>query len=263
MKIAFCISGHLRNYAKLKDNFYEFKEYIQQFGAVDTFVSTWNYRNTNNSWSTQHGLNDGNSNTDSITHDLVQNHYQTDSIEILDYDFYDSSYSPLRHDNFSLKIYNWKPDPSIGSGNFGIHNNIIHSTKMFFLIYRSNLLKLNYEYKNNINYDLVFRIRPDMQFFPNEYRKQLVFDAVDTTKIYIPLGHIWTDQFAYGSSLLMNKYANAFMRVSSVYDREIFGDPEAVMKECLLDLIGEHNIIRVPKCGYLLAENPNSHIVYR
>lgn len=263
MKIAFCISGHLRNFIKLKDNYLEFKNFIEQFGQVDTFVSTWNHRNTDNSWSNQHNLNEQNSSLDTITYDIVKKHYDTNYIKILNYDFYDSNFSPLRYENFTTRTYNWNPDPSLGSGKFGIHNNIVHSTKMFFLIYESNILKSYEEFINNQEYNWVFRIRPDMHFFHQQYSKQILLDKIDSTKLYIHDGHIFGDQFAYGSSKLMNKYASAFMRISSANDKDIFGDPETVMHTCLSGLIGESNIIRIPKCGYILAENPNSHIVYR
>lgn len=263
MKIALCISGHLRNYKRLKENFYEFKAFLEKYGHVDTFVITWNNRNAGNSWSVQHGLNEQNSHIEEITHEIVQKHYETSNFEILNYDFFDSNYSPLKYKNFTTKNFHWELSPHIGNPSFGIHNDILISTRMFYLIYRCNILKLYEEFKSKQEYDFVFRIRPDMQFFPNEYHKTLKLDQIEKNKIYIPVGHIWTDQFAYGSSSLMNKYANTFLRISSVHDREIFGDPETVMNECLLELIGSENIIRTPKCGYLLAENPNSHIVYR
>jgi hypothetical protein len=263
MKIAFCISGHLRNYLRLKDNFYEFKNFIKQYGDVDTFVTTYNNRNAPNSWSVQHGLNEENSHNDTITIDMVKDHYDTQNVEILNYYFYDSNFSPLKYTNITDKIYNWKPRPDVGNASYAIHNDVLISTRMFYLIYRANIQKLESEFKNNSEYDIVFRMRPDMQYFPQIYTNQLRLNLIDLNKIYIPDGHIWTDQFGYGSSLLMNKYANTYLRVSSIHDKEIFGDPETVMNECLLDFIGPSNIVRVPKCGYLLAENPNSHITYR
>jgi hypothetical protein len=263
MKIAFCISGHLRNYKRLKENFYEFKRFIEQFGSIDTFVTTYNNRNTTNSWSVQHGLNETDSHKDTITSDMVKEHYQTNNIEILDYNFLDSEFSPLKYTNITCKQFHWQINSNIGNSSYGIHNNIINSTRMFYLIYRCNLQKLYLEYTTNEKYDFVFRMRPDMQFFPQVYGILLRLDQLDRTKIYIPDGHIWTDQFSYGPSDLMNKYANTFLRISGVHDREIFGDPETVMKEALTSLIKDNEIVRVPKCGYLLAENPNSHIVHR
>lgn len=263
MKIAFCISGHLRNYLRLKDNHDEFKNFLKQYGQIDTFVTTYNNRNTANSWSVQHGLNEENSHNDFITEEMVKNHYETDNVEILDYYFYDSNFSPLKYTNLTSEIYNWQPRPNVGNASYAIHNNVLISTRMFYLIYRANIQKLEQEYKNNTEYDIVFRMRPDMQYFPQVYTRQLQLDSIDRHKIYIPEGHIWTDQFAYGSSLLMNKYSNTYLRVSSIHDKGIFGDPETVMNECLLNFIGQENIVRTPKCGYLLAENPNSHIVYR
>ena len=123
--------------------------------------------------------------------------------------------------------------------------------------------KLYAEYQTNKQYDFVFRIRPDMMYFHQAYNILLKLNQLDLTKIYRPDGHIWTDQFAYGSSDLMNKYSNAYLRISDVHDRSIFGDPETVMKEAIENLLGSDNIVRVPKCGYLLAENPNASIVYR
>lgn len=263
MKIAFCISGHLRNYKRLRDNFYEFKRFIEQFGTVDVFITTYNQRNTANSWSVQHGLNEENSHNEIITYDMVKEHYATDNIEILDYSFLDSNFSPLKYTNITYKTFNWQLDSSIGNPAYGIHNNIIHSTKMFYLIHRCNVQKLYLEYKNNIEYDFVFRIRPDLQFFPQAYSSLLRLDQLDRTKIYIPDGHIWTDQFAYGSSTLMNKYANTLLRISQIHDMEIFGDPETVMKDALAKLIQDTEIVRPPKCGYILAENPASSIVHR
>ena len=263
MKIAFCISGHLRNYIRLKDNFYEFKSFVSQFGTVDTFVTTYNNRNTSNSWSVQHGLNDSNSHNEIITEEIVKDHYQTNNVEIIDYNFLDSDFSPLKYTNITTKEFIWNLDPSIGNTSYGIHNNVIMSTRMFYLIYRCNIQKLYAEYQNNQQYDFVFRIRPDMQFFDQAYGELLRLNQLDRIKIYIPEGHFWTDQFAYGYSELMNKYSNAYLRTSSVHDNEIFGDPETVMKEAIENLLGSDNIIRVPKCGYILAENPNASIVYR
>ena len=263
MKIAFCISGHLRNYIRLKNNFYDFKNFISQFGTVDTFVTTYNHRNTNNSWSVQHGLNDIDSHNEIITEEMVKDHYQTNNVEIIDYNFLDSDFSPLKYTNITTKEFVWNLDPSIGNTSYGIHNNVIMSTRMFYLIYRCNMQKLYAEYQTNKQYDFVFRIRPDMMYFHQAYNILLKLNQLDLTKIYIPDGHIWTDQFAYGSSDLMNKYSNAYLRISDVHDRSIFGDPETVMKEAIENLLGSDNIVRVPKCGYLLAENPNASIVYR
>jgi hypothetical protein len=264
MKIAFCISGHLRNYKRLKENFYEFKRFIEQFGSVDTFVTTYNNRNTTNSWSVQHGLNETDSHNDIISLEMVKEHYQTNNVEIIDDQFLSSSFSPLKYTNITYKSFRWELDPSMGNSSYGIHNNIINSTKMFYLIYRCNMQKLYQEYHTNTEYDFVFRMRPDMQFFHQAYSHLLRLDQLDKTKIHVPEGHwAWTDQFAYGSSTLMNKYSNAFLRISGVHDRDIFGEPERVMKEALTNLLADNEIIRVAKCGYLLAENPNSHIVHR
>jgi hypothetical protein len=128
MKIALCISGHLRNYIRLKENFQEFKSFLENYGNVDIFVTTWNNRNTANSWSVQHGLNEPNSHNDIITSDIITDHYHPTQYEILDYNFFDSDFSPLRYKNFTNKQFNWNPPAHVGNPLYGIHNNILIST---------------------------------------------------------------------------------------------------------------------------------------
>ncbi len=54
MKTAICISGHLRHYKNLKDNFQWFKKALQSFCDVDVFVASWDKQNTLASWSHAH-----------------------------------------------------------------------------------------------------------------------------------------------------------------------------------------------------------------
>jgi hypothetical protein len=45
MKIAFCLSGHLRTYDKAIESFNNFKSFISKIGNIDIFISTWEHEN--------------------------------------------------------------------------------------------------------------------------------------------------------------------------------------------------------------------------
>lgn len=246
MKIAFCISGHLRTYKKdnVHKHFLNFKEYIGKFGEIDIFVACWNRQNTNNSWSAAHNLNDKNSVNYIITEDDITNHYGSRSNLIIDYDYFDSDYSPLNYQYFTTKQYSWD--------HRAIHNNIIHSTKMLYLIYKANELKIEYEYKNNFKYDYVFRIRPDFLFNPSEYQSAIHLDQIRNDCLYVPGSD---DKFAYGSSDTMNRYSYAIFHVACAFHNNIFGDPESVQRYAVDTMFSSDKIINIPKCGLLLADN--------
>lgn len=245
MKIAFCISGHLRTYKNpiIQKNFFEFKDYISSFGEVDIFVSTWNRQNTERSWSASHNLHDPLTISNYIDeHDILQ-HYGARSVKILDYDYYSSIYSPLNYKYFTKKEYSWDER--------AINNNILHSTKMFYLIYRVNQLKTKHEYINSFTYDYVFRIRPDHLFDLQECK---IIDLNRTQKdvLYIPY---LNDRFAYGSSYIMNQYSSTIFNVALSYDNNIFGDPEHLQIYSIKNLIDSAKIVKIPMCGQLLADN--------
>jgi len=89
-------------------------------------------------------------------------------------------------------------------------NNVL---SMFYSIKQANNLKCAYENENNFEYDLVIRARTDLILQNN-----LNFSLIDKNKIYYyGLGQtmfdnisICNDQFALGSSKLMNIYSGLF-----------------------------------------------------
>lgn len=250
--IALCISGHMRNYKRLQNNFIEFKNLLSQYGNIDIFISTWDKQNTTHCWSSAHGLSENNSNNIEINIDDIKNIYNTTFINMYNEEFYTSMFSPLRYENFTTKLFNWDAR--------GEHNGIIHSYKMFFLIYQTNLLKLHQEFINDKPYDWVFRLRPDIEFEIYLCKEILKLDQLDNKKLYVPLKN---DQFAFGGSEIMNKYSNTFIRSILMYENEIFGDPELICYNSYSNIISETNIINIPRCGALLAENPKSPLRLR
>lgn len=253
LSIAFCISGHIRDYKRVIKNYKHFKNLINNYGDIDVFISTWNRQNTANCWSSAHGFSSDNSHLITVDQNDIVNNFEAINIDINNYDFYESLFSPLQYNIFTNKIYNWDLR--------GIHNGILGSTKMFYLIYRVNLLKLQQEYINNKCYDWVFRLRPDMEYNIDICDATIKLDSLDNNKLYVcPLNN---DQFAFGGSTIMNKYSNTIMKISCLFDNDIFGDPETLNKLIYSDLIGDKNIVHISKCGSLKAEKYNCPIQLR
>jgi hypothetical protein len=253
MRIAFCISGHMRNYQKLLDNYYMFKQHYSQFGIIDTFVCTWDKLNTNKSWSAAHNLNATGSSDMIVSSNQIKKDYETNHVRILKDDFFSSTYSPFNYTDMTDQEYNFDDR--------AIQNDVLHCFKQFGLIYYCNILKKEVEYSSNLLYDFVFRLRPDMQYNLNNLLNLHQF--TDCSKIYT--SHYWEKgemgdliRFAFGGSKIMNKYANSYLRVSQIFDQGIFGDAEKISFLCLSNHIGSDNIKFVPEVGRLVAENnPN------
>lgn len=249
-KIALCISGHTRNYIDLLPEFYTFHRYLSQIGFVDTFIATWDQRNTNFSWSAAHGDIDTSKSSNVITADeLISNfRIKDNNITIFNHRFFESQYSPLRYKLFTNNLYNWDSR--------GIYNNIIHSTKMLFLIYEANLLKCQQEFKNNTKYDIVIRTRPDILYKDNLY-KTIPFNNMLDNYLYLVKknNNTYDDRFAFGSSEIMNQYSSAIYRISSIYDQNIFGDPETVFYSSIKSLISLDKIYSICNPGLLVSES--------
>lgn len=255
MKIAICLSGHMRCYKDLKENFNVFKNYISTFGEVHTFIATWNKYNVTNCWSNYHNLSLPNSHNEFINENEIKIHYDTNNIIILDQDYYNSSYSPFIIDKLTIEKYNYHPK-------FLSENGIINWMNMLFMIYNSNLLKSNYEFQNNMKFDVVFRVRPDFIFNENIY-KFINKDSLQNNKLNITKQipgtngnfNVLKDQFLFGNSKIMDIYSNSIYRVSETFNKKIFGDPENVTTKSIENF--NIPINEIPDMGLLLSENPN------
>ena len=212
----------MRNCEHTVKSFNVFKKKLEEFACVDVFVATWDKRSTTKSWSAHFNMLDHSTKDDAITKEYIKQIYDTDDCVIFDDDFYASDFSPLKYTDITDKTYNWDGK--------GIHNNVVHSTRAFFLTYESNKLKKMSEYKSNTKYDLVFRIRPDMEFVENINYEN--FKNIKPNVLYIPKcvpRLIMNDRFCYADSDVVNKYCSSFFNFAHVFNNNIFGDGEAVM----------------------------------
>ena len=255
MKIAVCLAGHMRCYKDLKENFYKFHNHISSFGEVEIFIATWNKYNVTNCWSNFHNLSLPDSHNQFIDEEEIKRHYNTTNIVVLDQDYYNSSNSPFLINKLTFKQYNYHPK-------FLSENGIINYMNMLYAIYNSNLLKSKYEFKNNIKFDIVFRVRPDFLFNENIYNfinnDSLKNNKLNTTKQVVGTNgnfDVLKDQFLFGNSDIMDIYNNSIYRVSEVFNKEIFGDPEKVITKAIENFNIQIN--EIPDMGLLLSENPN------
>lgn len=101
---------------------------------------------------------------------------------------------------------------------------------MFYSIYQSNSLKRKYETLNNMKFDKVIRIRFDSNF----ENKILNLEEFDSS-LFIPDENDWVgginDQFALGSSQLMDIYSDMYNSFSMV--KHIQYHPESMLREYL------------------------------
>jgi hypothetical protein len=254
MKAAICISGHLRHFKKLKDNFFSFKKVLQKFLDVDVFVCTWDKQNTLNSWSHAHNISNADTAKNIININEVKDHYSTDYVELLDYDFYSSDYSPISYKDLTDRPYSWDSR--------GVGGDVVNSSKMFFLIYEANKLKKKQEFFKKNRYDLVFRVRPDYEFINHEQffedffknENNITKEAIYVSKPYgcSPID----DQFAFGSSKIMDKYSSCILKQSLFFNSKIWGDPETILINSL-SFMHEINLIQIPRIGCLGSDITN------
>lgn len=242
MNLAICISGHLRHYQKLKENFELFKKTLQKNFNVDIFVATWNKQNTLVSWSHAHGISNAQTANNIVNLDEVKNFYKTEFVELFDYDFYSSNYSPINYKNWTDRDYAWDSR--------GIGGDVVNSSKMFFLINKANELKKKNEFINGKKYDLVIRTRPDYQ-----YDNLLVFENLKIKPNTIFFAKPYPDskiddQFGMGDSDSMDKYSSCILKQPALFHNNLWGNPEDILLNSLQSF-HKINFELIPRVGFL------------
>jgi hypothetical protein len=196
MRIALCISGQPRffkeGYASLKENF------LNRYDC-DIFIHSWHSNDlVGQSYDTTHN---GSANKVGIIEKNIPEY-------IL------NLYKPTKYLFEEPKIF-----PSVlsyTSENLkdGVNPNGVYS--MFYSIFKANEIKKQYEIEIAKEYDIVIRLRFDLQ-----YNSLLQLENFDNSKLYVlrsgnPL--VYYDIFGFGSSSLMNEYANVYYDIEKVWD---------------------------------------------
>jgi len=204
-KIAFCISGHLRKFDEIHENFLEFKKHLEKIGNVDIFISTWdeidNYKYCGSANSRSEIKNK------KINLDLIKNTYNPLALSIFSYN---------QIENYLIN------NPFKADANYDFfgdrysHKNIPHNMRALFLLNECCNLKKNTEIANNFTYDIVFRIRPDFIFDKNEYSK---FNYENIEDYFYAAGQDdcdISDIFGFSNSHIYDKYCKTFFNLNNI-----------------------------------------------
>lgn len=180
MKKCLCISGQIRSWNLVKNNWFD---NFLNINDVDVFFHFWH--NSDNSY---YVTNRGNGVVD-VYGDVLNEHLLG---RYGDYDISDilNSFKPK-----SFQIEH-PLDPSVSNTN-----------SMFHSIQRCNNLKNNYERDHNFKYDLVIRSRFDLLF-----TEPVIIQEINNNTLYVKnrpggCGGL-NDWFAYGDSYVMDLYSN-------------------------------------------------------
>lgn len=202
MRIALCISGHLRNYIKITDIFSKnILKPLKRMGDVDVFLSTWDTYNPVSSWAAQ-----------KYHPELCSK--KVDVREMIDIynpkSYLVENYEKIKN-KFLLKNFSDKLPPV---GALYYYEGILTTIPMWWRIYCCNMLKTKEEDQNNFKYDIVVRARPDW-YSKTEFRFE---KAPIKGVIYLPnvTEDLAGDYFALGDSEAMDKYSNLFFYLNEV-----------------------------------------------
>lgn len=202
MRIAICISGHLRTFEKTfamtYNNFFKYHD-------CDFFIHTWNKLGYDRS------KNDCDKSIKNIdTNSKINSIYNT-------------------YDPKLLEIVEYNPSMFIGMGEqFNIGFNPAENLSMFYSIKRSYELKEEYENKFNIKYDYTIRYRSDMIIYQDLNFKT---DFISLPEIGAFHSDGINDMLAFGQDNLMEKYFKNFDKlITYCNDYKIRYAPEVLTK---------------------------------
>lgn len=185
MKIAICLSGHLRTYEKTYQSIYD--QLLNKYDC-DIFISTW--KNLGNIKFA--GGND------------------TEKSEFVDIETIKKIYNPIsivmddaETESISNKLKKEYEGLKLGNG-----DKMSQLMIMMYKIWDVNRLKREYEEKNNLRYDVVIRGRFDVYFKPPKIETAL-------NKIQATPGHMGVTDFVFaGPSSLMNDLCDIYTIMS-------------------------------------------------
>ena len=114
-------------------------------------------------------------------------------------------------------------------------NTVARVFNMFYNIYKTNQLRLNYQKDNNVEYDFIIRIRPDINVDSNIDLKNI---KIENNEIVMPNNNwfgyeaksmIVNDMFAIGTSDSMNIYSDLVNFIKKYNDEGIRFHPETLL----------------------------------
>jgi hypothetical protein len=206
MKIALCLSGHMRSFERTYPTLYF---YLLKNHDVDIFIHTWDKLGFSCQFKTDNMLNDTSEKLDQI-HNL----YKPKSIIVESSSFVEE-----------LKRQGNEYAPHLANE----PKHVGHMAAMFYKIYAANAIRKKYQLETGTEYDWVIRCRPDL-LFSNEITLPL---EKKPETIWLPQSSCspgwYNDQFAIGSSDDMDLYSSAFFDISEYFKSKNEFYPEKFM----------------------------------
>lgn len=206
MKIALCLSGHLRNFERTYPALYF---YFLKDHDVDIFIHTWDKLGFSCAFKTDQTLND----TEPKLAE-VNRLYKPKKIIVESSSFVEEL--KRQGDEYAPHLKN---EPK----------HVGHMASMFYKIYAANELRRKYEIETGIKYDWIIRCRPDL-LFQNEIKLPT---EKKPGKIWMPRAlsspDWYNDQFAIGLPDDMDLYSSAFFDIPEYFQARQEYYPEKFM----------------------------------
>lgn len=205
MKIAICLSGHLR---KFDQTFQSLHNNLLSKYDCDIFIHTWDKMGYGSSYKS-----DSRQDITSGYIPSIQNHYKPKKIIIEDSSFIEE-----------LKMQGNKYAPHL----INVPKHVGHMASMFYKIYAANELRKIYEIETGTNYNWVIRCRPDLIF-----HQPIILPNQISNKIFLAQNQChpgWlNDQFAIGIPSQMDLYSSFFFHMSEYFSAKNEFYPEKFM----------------------------------
>lgn len=204
MKIALCLSGQMRTYKMCYNNL---KKHILEPFNPDVFIHTWSKTGI----VTKVKLLSIFQGNQQVTEKELQKMYSPKNMVIED--FHNSYLEEIEGVRYPEILTKYVPPPGRAS------------LPMYYKIKKCNDLKCEEENKNNFKYDLVIRLRPDLNIL-----EPLPGEVLDNSHIlwhsgkYIDTGFMLSDRFAVSNSQNMDYYSSVFDKLNEYWQDPLGND---------------------------------------
>jgi hypothetical protein len=213
MKVAVCFSGHLRNFSHLLTNFKDKVLSLKDQNEIDLFFSIWDIYEPKYSWTNENETKSNLINIDDILK-LDPIKIEIENFDVLKEEFLLKNFTNINHLNERI-----------------IKNGILHSTPMFYKIYKANELKKTYERTNNFKYDIVIRYRSNLSINGNidlNINKNILYNKHENDSNL-------DDIFAYADSETMDKYSGLYLNLSLILNKYRRFGPEEILYDWIIN----------------------------
>jgi len=213
MKVAVCFSGHFRNFNNLLNNFKDKILSLKDRHQIDLFFSIWDTYEPQYSWSNQNETVSNLINIEDLSR-LNPIKIEVENFNEIKEQFLLKNFTTLNNSDGRI-----------------MKDGILHSTPMFYKIYKVNELKKNYERINNFKYDIVIRYRSNLLINGNidlNINKNTLHNKRENDSNL-------DDIFAYAGSEVMDKYSELYLNLSLILNKYRRFGPEEILYDWVIN----------------------------